>query len=265
MSEESFYVDDGRAADGTQHFTATEHTTSPWGDGVQHGGPPSALLARAVEAMPSAEVRAVARVTVDLWGPVPVGPVQVSTRVLRPGRTVELVSADLSAGARLVAQASAWRYVVTDNDTSATQTDVPPGPDHGRELSRPAAWCAGYFDAVEWRWVHGAVLTPGPATVWMRPRMPLVEGAEMSTLQRLLTCADSASGASAELDPADWAFMNTELSVHVLRPLVADWVCVDAATTLSGTSIGLATARLLDQDGLVGRSAQSLLVTRRAT
>ena len=76
-------------------------------------------------------------------------------------------------------------------------------------------------------------------------------------------CADSASGASAALDPADWAFLNTELSVHLVRPLEGAWVCVDAETTLAGTSTGLAAARLLDESGLVGRSAQSLFVAQR--
>jgi acyl-coenzyme A thioesterase PaaI-like protein len=79
----------------------------------------------------------------------------------------------------------------------------------------------------------------------------------------VLACADSASGASAALDPARWAFMNTELSVHLTRPLAGEWVCVDAETTLTGTSTGLAAARLLDSGGLVGRSAQALFVIPR--
>ena len=33
---------------GGDRFTATEHTQGPWDPGLQHGGPPSALLAREV-------------------------------------------------------------------------------------------------------------------------------------------------------------------------------------------------------------------------
>lgn len=290
MTEEAFYVEDGPGPDGADRFVSTEHTTSPWGRGVQHGGPPAALLGRALERLPAASDRVVARVTMDLWGPVPVGPVAVSARVERPGRSVELVSADLVAGDRLVARASAWRFPgtaatggtaptdkvadkvadrVADRVTDGAAqprtppVDVPRGPEHGHEQPRPPSWCGGYLDAVEWRWLRGAVLEPGPATVWMRPRVPLVRGEQMSPLQRLLTCADSASGASAALDPSRWAFMNTELSVHVVRPVVGAWVCVDAETTLAGTATGLAAARLLDPEGLVGRSAQALLVSRR--
>jgi hypothetical protein len=163
----------------------------------------------------------------------------------------------------VVARASAWRFPSAGTDARTPPVDVPAGPEHGEEQRRPPSWCGGYLDAVEWRWISGAVLTPGPATVWMRPRVSLVAGEEMSPLQRLLTCADSASGASAALDPAGWLFMNTELSLHLVRPVRGDWVCVDAETTLAGTSAGLAAARLLDAEGLVGRSAQTLLVAKR--
>jgi len=258
----AFYVSDGHDADGTERFQSTEHTNGPWGREVQHGGPPSALMARALERMPADGERVVARLTVDLWGPVPVAPLSVSTQVERPGRSVELVSAELRASDRLVARASAWRFPVRDANPVTPAVAVPDGPEQGREQPRPPSWHGGYLDAVEWRWIHGAVTEPGPATVWMRPRVSLVEGEPLSPLQRLLVCADSASGASAALDPADWAFMNTELSVHLVRPMHGAWVCVDAETTLAGTSTGLAASRLLDQHGLVGRSAQSLFVAR---
>ncbi len=62
----------------------------------------------------------------------------------------------------------------------------------------------------------------------------------MSPVQRLMACVDSASGVSAALDPAQWAFLNTELTVHVLRPPVGEWVCLDAETTLGGGSVGVA-------------------------
>ena len=41
--------------------------------------------------------------------------------------------------------------------------------------------------------------------VWMRPKVALVRGEEMTGLQRLMTCVDSASGVSAALDPTPGA------------------------------------------------------------
>ena len=71
---------------------------------------------------------------------------------------------------------------------------------------------------------------------------------------------DSASGVSAALDPAAWRFLNTELTVHVLREPVGEWLCLDAETTLSSGSVGVAVSTVYDERGLVARSAQALLV-----
>jgi hypothetical protein len=96
----------------------------------------------------------------------------------------------------------------------------------------------------------------------MRPP-GLVEGEPISPVQRLLACVDSASGASASLDMRTWGFLNTELTVHLLRPPVGDWVCLDAETTFGGGAVGLATSDVHDERGLVARSAQALLVQQR--
>jgi Thioesterase-like superfamily len=262
----AFYVAADADAAGVGRFEPTRHTNGPWSEGLQHGGPPAALLARAMERLPGAAERLVARVTVDLWGPVPVAPLTVSARVERPGRAVDLVSAELRAAERpdrVLVRATAWRFAFGATDAWTPPEGVPDGPEHGHEQPRPPSWHGGYLDAVEWRWLRGSIGTPGPATVWMRPRVALVEGEDTSPLQRLLTCADSASGASAALDPAEWNFLNTELSVHLVRPTDGDWLCVDAQTTLARTSAGLATSQLFDAHGPVGRSAQSLVVSRR--
>jgi acyl-coenzyme A thioesterase PaaI-like protein len=261
VQADAFYAADGATGDGAQRYVATEHTSGPWAEGLQHGGPPAALLGRALEQLPADGERRVARVSVDLLGPVPVGEVTVNAAVERPGRSVDLVSAHLTAQGRVVAVARAWRFASQQVDAATPAVDVPPGAEHGSEQPRPPSWHGGYLDAVEWRWIDGAVAKPGPATVWMRPRIRLLSDEEMSPLQRVLTCADSASGASAALDPATWRFLNTELTVHVVRPATGEWLCVDAEPTLAGSSTGLAAARLLDADGLVGQSAQALFVT----
>ena len=140
---------------------------------------------------------------------------------------------------------------------------LPHEPDDGQVEEPPPGWLRGYLDSVEWRWIEGAVTRPGPAVVWMRPRIALLSGEALSPLQRLLCCVDSASGASAALDPAEWNFLNTDLSVHLLHPAEGEWVCLVAETSLSSGSIGTAVSRIYDRHGLVGRSAQALLVLPR--
>jgi hypothetical protein len=261
-SEECYYVPLGE-----DRFRSTRATAGPWSAEAQHGGPPAALLGRALESIDEGAPRAIGRFTMDLLGPVPVGDLAVEAVVLRPGRTVSLRQAELrDERGRVVARAQAWAFPEVEwrhgEGPGGVGVPLEHGPADGHHEEAPSSWSSGYLDSVEWRWVEGAITSPGPAVVWMRPLVPLVPGEEMSPLQRLLTCVDSASGASAALDPAEWNFLNTELTVHVLRPPVGEWVCLRAETTLGTGAVGLAAAEVYDEKGLVARSAQALLVAR---
>jgi len=249
----------------TGRFRSTAATAGPWSEQAQHGSPPAALLGRALELLEDGQSRVIGRFTMDLLGPVPVGELVVTTSVLRPGRTVSLRQAELSdASGRVVARAQAWAF--PDGGGSGPGDFGVPlghGPDDGHREDPPGSWSRGYLDSVEWLWISGAVTRPGPAVVWMRPRTRLVPDEELTPLQRLLACVDSASGASASLDVTEWNFMNTELTVHVVRPPVGEWVCLHADTTLGPGSVGVAASEVYDERGLVARSAQALLVTPR--
>jgi len=242
-------------------FASTEATAGPWSAAAQHGGPPAALLARALEAIDEGAPRVLGRFTMDILGPVPVAPLSVTTSVPRPGRTVSLRQAELSdESGRVIARAQAWAFPESSDGPAGPGVPLGHGPADGHHEDPPASWHRGYLDSVEWNWIEGAVTRPGPAVVWMRPLVPLVPGEEMSALQRLLTCVDSASGVSAAVDADTWGFLNTELTVHVLRPPVGEWICLVAETSLGPGAVGVAASTVYDESGPVGRSAQALLV-----
>jgi hypothetical protein len=127
----------------------------------------------------------------------------------------------------------------------------------------PQGWVDGYLSAVEWRFARGGLGSGGPSTGWTRLKHPLVPDEEPSPLQRVLAVADSGNGISAELDVTAWYFINPELTVHLHREAVGEWICLDAATTVSEGGVGLATSVLSDADGPVAVGAQSLLVAPR--
>lgn len=260
---DAFYLPLGRSADGNGRWSSTVHTTGPWDPRSQHGGPPSALLGRAIERCAPRDDVMVARMTVELLGPVPVGELEVRARMARPGRSVELVEAAMSAGGRDVARAQAWRIRRTQGaSVPSPHATAPPLRDEAL-AGPPPGWVDGYLSAVEWRFVRGGLGEGGPATAWTRLRHPLVPGEEPTGLQRVLAVADSGNGISAELDVATWYFINPELTVHLHREAVGDWVCLDAQTTVSDGGVGLATSVLSDLGGPVGVGAQSLLVAPR--
>src|SRR5215213_7462816 len=131
-----------------------------------------------------------ARVAIDILGPVPLAPLTVEARMVRPGRSVELLEAVLAGPDGDVMRAGAWR--VAEGDLSLDSGSPPPGPEQGEDRGFfPTGQEVGYHTAMEYRFVEGGFLEIGPATVWLRMRGTLVEGEQPSPLERLLVAADA--------------------------------------------------------------------------
>jgi hypothetical protein len=116
---------------------------------------------------------------------------------------------------------------------------------------------------MDYRFVRGASMEAGPATVWMRMAVPLIPEEEPTPLQRVLAAADSGNGVSAALDWRSYLFINVDLSVHLHRMPSGEWVCLDAITLPQPSGIGMADTLLHDQRGPIGRALQTLLIDRR--
>ncbi|HEX3323932.1 MAG TPA: thioesterase family protein [Solirubrobacterales bacterium] len=252
---------------GEGQYVATELTRGPWDPGSQHAGPPSALLGREIERLDSSSGFQVGRVVFEILRPVPIGPASVETRVIRPGKKVQLVEASLSGEAGELMRATAWLLRTSELELpeGAVADDAPPpGPEEGWTPEFfPTGQDVGYHTAMEWKAVAGAFLEAGPATVWMRMRRPLVDGEEPTPLQRALIAADVGNGISAVLDWREYLFINVDLTVHFERMPEGEWVCVDAVTRPHRNGIGTAESELSDERGRIGRAAQSLLIAQR--
>ena len=245
---------------GGGRFAATAHTAGPWDVRSQHAGPPAALLGRALEATDPREGTLLSRVTYEILGPVPVAEVEVESSVIRPGRTVELLEAQLSAGGRPVMTARAWRLPALDAP-GRPPAEGPPPPRPDEETPPPHDF--GYGHAVEMRFAAGGWFDHGPATAWTRLKVRVVPDEEPTPLQRVLAVADSGNGISAVMSWDEWLFINPELTVHVLRPPAGEWVVLDAATAIAPGGAALARSVLSDASGPVAYGAQSLLVAPR--
>src|SRR3712207_5398101 len=111
--------------DGTR-FRPTWKAGSPWGNEVQHGGPPAGLLARAIEQFAASEQMRVVRLTVDLFRPVPMSPLEVSARSVREGKRIHIVDAVITADGVEVSRASGLLLRTSETSAPRTATALPP-------------------------------------------------------------------------------------------------------------------------------------------
>jgi Acyl-CoA thioesterase C-terminal domain/Acyl-CoA thioesterase N-terminal domain len=256
MSDAVFLARDGR-------FVATDLARGPWDPTAQHGGAPAALLMRAFEQLPASDGLAIARVTYEFLRPVPLGELEVSAEVVRPGRRVQLLEASLSAhGGLEVVRARALQVRPADPEIRRTPVTAPAaGPDQGRENDfEPQHRPMFAPDAIEVRFIEGTFRGEGPSTAWFRLRGSLVAGEEPSPLQRLAAAGDFGNGISAALPWGKYLFINPDLTLYIERPPVGDWICLEAQTIIAPDGIGMAESVLSDERGRVGRATQALLV-----
>ena len=158
------------------HVVATGMSRGPWDQRHCHGGPVSALLARAVEQVEGAVAGSawqIARLTVELTRPVLVGrPLELTAEVERPGRKVSLVAAVLRDAGTEVARVRALRIRREDMDlpgdaNRAVDAFLPAPETAPRER---VTWAVGdqvafHSDACEHRFVGGSWNDPGPVEV----------------------------------------------------------------------------------------------------
>ena len=246
-------------------YRATEAGLGPWSDQALHGSVPAMLMAREIERFPSELPMFVARMTIELLRPVRRTPLAIKSRLVRPGRKVQLVEASLWDGEQEVARATALRI-------RRATVDVPQGleaPPYGLPESLPpwtGAWQTGpayHLLGVEIR--VGEDVQPGkaPGWAWFRLRLPLVPGEEPSELIRVCAAADFPNGISFVVDPRKTSFLNPDLTIYINRLPVDEWVLVDAHTWLEPHGAGLAEGALYDRHGRIGRSLQGLIVEPR--
>jgi acyl-Coa thioesterase superfamily protein/acyl-CoA thioesterase superfamily protein len=246
-------------------FESSPSTAGPWGPSNQHAGPPSALLARAMERHSPRENHRLARVAIDILSPVPVQPLTIEVETIRRGKRTELLQASAVAQGKVVMIARAWRMPATASDFPTVSTDdfpkrtlEPPAP---QEISMPYAYTGGYMSAIDWSFEEGGFHTPGPGRAWARPNVPLIAGEKLTPWQRTLIVADSASGVSLSLDPLQYIAINCDIAVTLFRDPRDDWILLDAETTAAPQGGAMTAARLYDLQGPVGVSVQSLFAT----
>ena len=264
---------------GHERVSATDFSRGPWNRDHCHGGPPSALLARACERFddpdsdPAVEWN-LARITIELMRPVPAArPLEIGVTAERSGRKISLVAArlrDEESGADVaVARALRIRRADVALPTHPRPDDEIDGDPADGELVRPD-WSlddggtAFHRSANEHRFTSGSWNEDGPCRVWIRLLADVVAGERPTGTQRAVAAADFGNGVSGALPAEEITYINPDLTVHLARPPEGEWIGLAShsvyGTATESTGAGYAESALHDRRGRLGRSVQSLII-----
>jgi acyl-coenzyme A thioesterase PaaI-like protein len=274
----------------TMAIQPTAHARGPWDPRALHGGAPAALITSAFERMePGSQLR-IARLGFEFLRPIPLAPLTLTTRIVRPGRRVQELAAELraappdggadpgSGGGQVVCRASALRVQEVSSAAAAAAASASASgaarmrcePMPAPETASPVRFSLDGSDdpgfagtSMEMRWLDDSYGL-GPGRVWMRLRHPLLAGWELTPMARLAATADFGNGVGAALPFERFLFINADLSIHLQRQPRGEWIGLDAHTLLCDGGTGLAESVIHDEYGPVGRAFQTLVVEPRA-
>lgn len=242
---------------GSGRYRPTLHTQGAWQPGEQHLAALTGLIVHEVQAhSPRPELQP-ARFCLEVLGQIPAAETTITVHTARPGRTIELVVAEVEIGGRVVVRASIWRLLVGDTSEAAGGAPAPlPPPEAMPTHDATSRWPGGFIASLELRAEPST--TPGHRRVWLRAGPELVVDEPVSDLAALLGLVDTANGVAVRTDPGRWMFPNTDLTVHLHRQPTGGWLGLDTRQVLGATGVGLTSSTLYDLDGPVGRSEQIL-------
>ncbi len=287
MNSESIFVPVG-----ANRFEPTEHARGPWDPRALHGGAPAALMTAALERLQPGEELPIARLSFEFLRPVPLAPLELRTRITRPGRRVQALEADLlaagAAGEEVVCRARALRILAVPGELPPRALELLGErevaalavPDDGHEVRfalddlerRSFAATAMEMRFLEGRPLKGGLpdvevssshAPVGAATVWMRLRHTLLPGEPTSALARVPAAADFGNGVAAVLPFDEYLFINADLSIDLDRRPTGEWIGLESRTLLHPQGIGWAESVLHDERGPLGVARQALVVQPR--
>ncbi|MET0138341.1 MAG: thioesterase family protein [Sphingobium sp.] len=238
-------------------YVPTRLARSPWEKGKQNGVSLGGLATHPAEAVPTPVPMATARLTIDILGAAPHGPTDGRTRVVREGKRLQLIEAELLVEGRVAARAAVLRVRIEETPRFAEQRSYP---------APAAAAPAGFMDSrafggtMETRVASGTLGETGPKTLWVRFGHQHVAGVPLSPLVRTASIADFGGGLGTMLDRDRWTSANVDISVHLVREPVGEWILCDASTASDGNGFARSDMVLADEQGAFARAHQILFV-----
>ena len=244
----------------------TTHATSFWAGDRLHGGPVLGVLARAVEqASPDPELIC-ARLTVDMFRPVPHAPLQLQTQLVRQGARLAVLQASLFSEQRELARATA--LLLRESASAAVQHA--PAPASHAELATESLFRGresggfphGFHTAVQTRWPAPA-RQGQPLAIWFHMPLPLVAAEPFTPFQHAVAISDFANAVASIADSRRAPYINADATLYFSRRPQGEWFCLQREGLDEERGISLARVSIADERGVFGHVQQARVLFGR--
>jgi acyl-CoA thioesterase superfamily protein len=245
-------------------FVPTSMAQGPWGSSIS-GNFVGGLLGHAIESAVSDPDLQPARLTVDLLRPAAMEPARVRTSVVREGRRLTLVDAEVIQADKVVSRASAVLLRRGEQPpgtvwtTPVAMPPLPPDSDEPPGIKPLFIWAYGKdqevagpsFDLTQWQ--HD-----GPKFVWVRDVKPLVDGVPLTPFTRAAMAGDVASSLT-HYGTEGLCFINADYTLTLSRLPEGPDIGLAALTHSSNAGVATGTAALFDRRGQIGSATATTL------
>lgn len=237
-------------------FVPTRIAQGPWGDSLS-GNIVGGIVGHVIERDAGDAAMQPARLTVDLLRPVALAPLRVRTTIVRDGRRLRLVDAELLQSDVVVTRASAMflrRSTQPAGDVWTMPVEMPPLPTEPDQHSalNMLIWAYGKSSELSGPsvnlddWQH-----TGPKYAWLRQTKPLVDGEPLTPFTRAAMAGDVTSSLT-HFGSDGLHFINADYTLTLSRLPDGPYLGLAALTHSSDAGVATGTAALFDQHGPIG-------------
>lgn len=249
---------------GEDRYLPTLHAGGAWRDDELHLAPVAGLVIHHLERWRETHLddsMMFSRITFEVLGQIGRQEISMSTEILRPGRTIELLETTVTIGGRVTIRARAWLLQRSDTaEVAGNAFSQMPSLDECAEVSTLLEWPGGFIRTMTAHQAPGH--HPGRARVWVTSEYDLVAGEPPHVLAEYSKLLDTANGIAVRANPTEWMFPNVDLTLHFFARPTGRHVGLDTRVAFGGEGVGLTSSVMHDLNGPVGTVEQSTTLRR---
>lgn len=243
------------------YYRPTINTQGAWNEIEQHMAPATGVICAELEIFRPTDHMQIAKIGLDILGLIHLEEFSITTRCIRPGKTIELIESVFEAKGRTCIVARTWRMISEDTSAVAGLEDKPM-PSH---TSLPSwegmsVWDGGYIRSIS-KNIKVVERRPGNGRVWLTNNLEMVKDQPTSSFVKLMGMVDTMNGVVVRQEnPFTHMFPNVDLQIHLYRIPNGKYLGLEVNQQYGKNGIGLTSAILHDEEGPFGHAEQILTV-----